>query len=386
MIRLSLFFFLLFATFSAMGALMPLYLKDLGLTTEEIGFLLAMGAVIAIIGQPFFGYVSDRIQSTKKVLISVMVCSLFVSFFYFSVQSFIMLLILFIVLNFFQSSSGPLIENITITYSKKHNKNYGLIRLWGDVGVGAAAVILGALISIVGIQYLGVMYAIILLMAIAVGLFLHDGRKKSTVPISLRSVGRLLKNREYVWFLLISLFIFTTHRLNDSLFTIYLSDIGATETQVGFAWMLATFASAPLFVIMSRLLRKYKEMTLIVIASFLYVVRWLLYGFSGDPTVLITLQLLNGITFPLFIVSALFFVTKIIPDEMAATGQTIFIAVIVGLGGLIGSGGGGWYMARYGAESTYFFGAFITAVGTLLCILTIYNQGRKPLPTMSLDG
>ena len=146
MIRLSLFFFLLFATFSAMGALMPLYLKDLGLTTEEIGFLLAMGAVIAIIGQPFFGYVSDRIQSTKKVLISVMVCSLFVSFFYFSVQSFIMLLILFIVLNFFQSSSGPLIENITITYSKKHNKNYGLIRLWGDVGVGAAAVILGALI------------------------------------------------------------------------------------------------------------------------------------------------------------------------------------------------------------------------------------------------
>jgi PPP family 3-phenylpropionic acid transporter len=376
MFRLSLFFFLLFATFSALGALMPLYLKDLGLTTEQIGLQLAMGAVIAIVGQPFFGYVSDKIQSTKKVLITVMILSLVISFVYFSVQSFLSLLSLFVILNFFKSSTGPLIENITISYSQKHDKNYGLIRLWGDVGIGSASVILGILIGLIGIQYLGVMYAVILMTAILVSFFLQDGRQKTTTSISLKTVGSLLKNKEYLWFLLLSLFIFTTHRMNDSLFTVYLSDIGATDAQVGLSWMLATFASVPLFIFMSRLLKKYQEMTLILIASVLYVIRWILYSFYDEPLVLIQLQLLNGLTFPLFIVAALFYVTKIIPKEIVATGQTIFIAVIVGLGGLIGSGGGGLYMAKFEAKSTYLLGAGITSVGAILCLFTLYVQSR----------
>ncbi len=383
MVRLSLVFFLLFATFSVMGALMPLYLKELGLSTEQVGFQLAMGAVIAVIGQPFFGYVSDKLQSTKKVLISVMIISLFISFFYFTAKSFVSLLILFIVLNFFKSSTGPLMENITITFSQKNNKNYGSIRLWGDVGVGSAAVILGVLIGVFGIEYLGVMYALILVAAIIVSFFLRDGRQKSATPISLYSVLKLLKNKEYLWFLLLSLILFTTHRMNDSLLTVYLSDLGASESHVGLAWMIATFASAPMFIVMGKLLKKYKELTLVLVAAIFYCIRWFLYGFFDHSIVLIYLQLMNGITFPLFIVAALFFVTRIVPSEIAATGQTIFIAVIVGIGGLIGSGGGGWYMGRYGAPATYQLGTIITIIGAILCALTLYYQYR--LASKSLE-
>jgi PPP family 3-phenylpropionic acid transporter len=268
-------------------------------------------------------------------------------------------------------------ENITITYSQKNNKNYGSIRLWGDVGVGSAAVILGVLIGVFGIEYLGIMYAAILLSAILVSVFLRDGRQKSATPISLNSVSKLLKNREYLWFLLLSLILFTTHRMNDSLFTVYLSDLGASESHVGLAWMIATFASAPMFIVMGKLLKKYKELTLVLIAGVFYCIRWFLYGFFDHSIVLIYLQLMNGITFPLFIVAALFFVTRIVPSEIAATGQTIFIAVIVGIGGLIGSGAGGWYMGKYGAPATYQLGTGITAVGALLCAITLYYQYRS---------
>ncbi|MFK4998875.1 MFS transporter [Bacillus sp. N9] len=124
-------FLLLFSAFSITGGIMPLYLKELGLSTEQIGLQLAMGAVISIVGQPLFGFLSDKIQSTKRVLIALMFASLAVSIFYFSVQSSLLLLILFMILNLFASSTGPLTENLSITYSQRNNKNYGAIRLWG---------------------------------------------------------------------------------------------------------------------------------------------------------------------------------------------------------------------------------------------------------------
>lgn len=374
MVRLSLFFFLLFSSFAVTGALMPLYLKDQGYSTEQIGLQLALGSVIAVFGQPFFGFISDRIQSTKKVLLFVVITGLFVSFFYFSAHSFYIMLLLFIALNFFISASGPLIENMTIDYSTKNNKNYGLIRLWGDVGIGASSVLVGLLVGWIGIKYLGFVYAFILLVTICVGFTLKDGRQKTSTPISIKSIKKLLTNRSYLWFLLLGLVAFVPSRMNDVMLTVYLSDLGASESQIGAAWMVATFASAPLFILMGRILKRYQEITLVLIASALYSVRWLLYSLFDDPFTIILLQLMNGITFPLYIVAALFFVTKIIPEEIIATGQTIFIAIIVGIGGLIGSGGGGWFMQHYGAISTYQLGAFISIIGTVLCVITIYVQ------------
>ncbi|MFA9557877.1 MFS transporter [Evansella sp. AB-rgal1] len=108
MLKISLFFFVLFSSYAATGALMPLYLRYQGLSTEQIGVILALGAVVAVFGQPFFGYMSDKLQSTKKVLIGVMIISLCISIIYFQLSTFFMLLFIFIVLNFFKSSTGPL--------------------------------------------------------------------------------------------------------------------------------------------------------------------------------------------------------------------------------------------------------------------------------------
>ncbi|WP_088103940.1 MFS transporter [Halalkalibacter urbisdiaboli] len=376
MFRLSLFFFLLFSSFAIMGVIMPLYLKAKGLSTEQVGLVIAMGSVIAVVGQPLFGYVSDKLKSTKKVLIGLLLISLLVSIVYYSVNSFALLLTFFIILNFFKSSTGPLTENITIAYSQKHDKNYGLIRLWGDVGVGTASVIVGTLVGILGLNKLGWMYGTIIIAALCIAFFLKDDRPDNVSPISLQSIKRLFSNKGYVWFLFLGLIIFMAHRLNDSLFSIYLSDLGASESKIGLSWMIAAFSSSPVFILVAWLAKKYREMTLVFIGALLFSVRWLLYGLFPDPDILIYLQALNSV-FPVFIVPALFLVTKIVPAEITATGQTIFIAVIVGIGGMIGSAGGGWYMEHFGPPATYITCSIITFIGAILCLLTLIKQKHK---------
>ncbi len=48
---------------------LPLYLQYSGLDGTEIGWVMAIGPFIAIFSQPFWGYMSDKYQTVKKILL-----------------------------------------------------------------------------------------------------------------------------------------------------------------------------------------------------------------------------------------------------------------------------------------------------------------------------
>lgn len=381
MIRLAVFYFVLYCSFAVVLMFLPLYLQYQGLATDRIGLIMAMGSVMAVIGQPIWGYISDKMNSAKKVLLFIMVSALLFSFLFFAVESFWPLLLLFTLFMFFMTSCGPLTDSIAMQYANKHHKNYGAMRSFGSIGVGTSALILGMIIGIVGIQYLGWMYAIIMLAAIPLVLIINEsGREETTSyrpPISLSSFKKLLRNKKYIWVMIISFIIFTPHKMNDSLFTIYLADLGASEQQIGLAWMFATFSSVPIFALTGMLLKSFKEMSLLMVAAFLFSMRWFLYGVWDDPQVLTYLQLFQGVTFPLFFVAVYHYVTKLIPKELIATGQLLFVATTIGLGGLLGNAGGGWHMENYSPQATYHLAGYFSLVGTALITITILYSRRN---------
>ncbi|WP_100407920.1 MFS transporter [Bacillus solitudinis] len=385
MVRFSMFYFVLYSSFAAIFMFVPLYLQAQGLTKDEIGFIMAMGSVIAVFGQPIWGYASDKVQSTRFVLLLVMVCALLSSFFLFSVHTYLSLVLLFTLFMFFMTSCGPLTDSMAMQFALKNNKNYGLMRAFGSIGVGTSALFLGILIGGVGINYLGWIYAAIMIAAIPLVFFVREsGREKrdaSKPRLSLHSIKTLLRNKQYISILLVSMIIFTPHKMNDSLFTIYLADLGANEQQIGLSWMLATFSSVPLFSLTGVLLKRYSELVLMLVASCLFSVRWFLYGFWDQPEVLTFLQLMQGVTFPLFFVAVFHYVTQLIPREFVATGQMLFIAATIGLGGLIGNAGGGWFMEFVSPQATYQFAGMLSMIGALLIGLTLIrreSQDRGP--------
>lgn len=380
MIRLAGFYFILYSSFAVVLMFLPLYLQFQGLSTGRIGLIMAVGSVMAVVGQPVWGYISDKMNSTKKVLLFVMVCALFLSFLFFSVSSFFPLLFLFTLFMFFMTSCGPLTDSMAMQYANQYNKNYGALRSFGSIGVGTSALGLGALIGAVGIQYLGWMYAAIMIVAIPFVLLVDEsGREKTSYhpSISLVSIKTLIKNKKYIWIVIMSFLIFTPHKMNDSLFTIYMSELGALEQQIGLAWMLATFSSVPIFALTGYLIKRYQEMTLLLIAALLFSVRWFMYGFWDSPQILTYLQILQGVTFPLYFVTVFHYVTKLIPKELVATGQLIFIAATIGLGGLLGNAGGGWYMEYFTPQATYQLAGFFSLAGALLILVTILHSAKK---------
>lgn len=380
MVRLAFFYFILYSSFSIALSFFPVFLESNHLGKDQIGYIMAIGSVVAIIGQPFWGYWSDKLQSTKKMLLTVMIFSFFISFFLYSAATFVGLFLLFALFNFFKSSCGPLAENLGVQYATTHNKNYGAIRMWGAIGVGTGSLVFGYVMNWVGIGRIGWVYASVILLALPFIYLVTDYRNpKQVVKINLSSIMTLLRNKEYIWVLFICFVVMITHKMNDSLLAIYLTSMGAPISHVGMAWMIATFSSVPAFALTGILLKRFHELPIMAIAALLYSLRWSIITLVEDPQLLIALQLLHGITFPVFFISALAYVTRLVPKELIATGHTIFIAVAMGMTGLVGSSGGGWIMEQFNPQAAYQTGSIVTLGGAVLVILTIVYMRRNKM-------
>ncbi|HZG86032.1 MFS transporter [Paenibacillus sp.] len=382
MFRISLFMFLLFSTYSIVGFFLPPYLLSKGLDASQIGTLLAVGSFVTIIAQPIWGYVSDKKQAVKPVITLLLFCGLLISSGFFSATAFGLILFFYGLFAFFNSATGPLSEALCISYAQDNNKNFGRIRLWGEIGVGSSALILGIVVDRIGIQSLGFLYAGTMSVALAATFLLP--KSKSTAPsVRLSDFGRLFTKRKLLWCLLLALIIGIPHKMNDGMLAIHLQGLGGTDTQLGMAWLAATFSTVPAFFFISRLIAKWNELGILFVAATAYAVRWLLYSQADRPELLIAAQVLHSLTFPLFFVASIQYLSRVVPTELRASGQSLFAVTFSGLGGIIGSSGGGFAIERIGVQWTYLSGAFLAFLGAVAVFVIYVAEKRKDGGAMS---
>ncbi|GGF94513.1 MFS transporter [Paenibacillus abyssi] len=376
MVRISAYVYLLFSTFSMMVFFFPLYLQNKGLDSSQIGAIFACGAFVSIFAQPFWGYVSDRTKTIKKIIIVILTASLFLSMGLLSMGSFTMIILFYAVFMFFNSASAPLTDTLTISYAHENNKDYGRIRLWGEVGVGISALLLGLLVERIGIDYLRYIYAVALSFAIIAALLLKD-TKATPVPVNLAALGKLFMKPRLLWFLLVVLIISIPHRMNDSMLAIYLSELGASETQLGMAWFVATISTVPALFFVGKLIERWSALGIFIIGAVIYIIRWAIYSQTDNPSVLIAAQALHGLSFPLFFVASIHYLSTLVPNELRATGQAALAVTFGGLGGIIGSAAGGYTMDNFGPHTAFGAGSIFALVGTVAAVSTVLFHKRS---------
>src|SRR5690625_7048648 len=101
LVPLKMFLFCFHATNTIILSFLPLYLKDKGLTGTEIGWVLAIGPFASIIAQPFWGFLSDKYKTVKKILIVAASGMLIASIFFFQMNHLIFIFILGVLFYFF---------------------------------------------------------------------------------------------------------------------------------------------------------------------------------------------------------------------------------------------------------------------------------------------
>ena len=140
----------------AVGNYQTVYLQSIGFPATDFGLLNAIACAVAIFAMTFWGTVSDRIGSVRKIVILTLTlgCGLFIFVPLIPTgQSYstLLFLILIPIINFFRVPMSPFVDNLTVRNCAEHRLNYGMVRSSGSLLFAVAGVItVNALIPAAG--------------------------------------------------------------------------------------------------------------------------------------------------------------------------------------------------------------------------------------------
>ncbi|RCW76773.1 MFS transporter [Saliterribacillus persicus] len=349
---------------------LPLYLQHKGLTGKEIGWVMAIGPLAAIFSQPFWGYMSDKYQTVKRILMICIVGIIITSVIFLQMSVLPLLLTFGATFFFFAAPIGALGDSLSQRRADSLGISFGSIRMWGSIGFATSSLLVGELLSYTGIEYIMWPYLVLAIAALIVTTQLVDVKIEAP-PIQLGDIKILARKKPFIIFLVLITFITIAHRANDSFIGIYIAQLGGSEDLIGYAWFAGVASEAIVFATAGLWFRKFHPLIFIIGAGLLYSIRWFLYSSFEDPIFIVALQFLHGLTFGIFYLTAFQYVTRLIPRVLQSTGHLVFVSVFFGISGIIGSLIGGSLIDSMGGGSLYFFMGSLTLLGSIF--LTVYH-------------
>ena len=179
---------------------------------------------------------------------------------------------------------------------------------------------------------------------------------------------KILRSKEILWFFGRTFCLAIAHRMNEAFLTLTLSELGAGEGLIGWSLMVSAASEIPIFFLLSKYGDKMKELPLLTFASLMFALRFLLMALAADPLSVLAVQSLHSITFGVFYVTAVRYITRIIPWQYRATGMALFIIFWSSVSGLLSGAFGGLLFEAAGRPAFYQLAtllAFIAGLGFL---------------------
>ena len=364
--RLSGFYFFYFA---ALGALVPywgLYLKSLGFSAVEIGELIAIIMATKIIAPNIWGWIADH--SGRRMLIVRIACLLAVITFagVFLGQGYWWLALVMSVFSFFWNAALPQFEATTLNHLGNETQRYSSIRLWGSIGFMLAVSGLGVLFEKTGTAILP-QVVLLLFAGIWLASLLVPEQAARHQTFDHEPLSKVLKRRS-VWSLFAVCFLVqASHGPYYTFYSLYLSDFGYTEIMIGQLWALGVFAEICVFLRMHRWLPAYGSRNLLLAATLLTSIRWVLIAFFVDHVwIIVAAQILHAASFGVYHAVAIHLVHGLFTGRHQGRGQALYSSLSFGAGGALGSLAAGYLWEGLGAQQMYLFAAATAALAAIV--------------------
>ncbi|GEK33755.1 multi-drug resistance efflux pump PmrA [Kurthia sibirica] len=357
---------------------LPVYMTAQGLNESEVGIIIGAGGFITIIAQPFFGMISDRFKTVRKVILLLILLTTIGGFALYQLSSFTMIIVLTLVVYAFLMPLDPLTESLSFTSSEVLKISYGSVRTYGALGFAIMSLIVGYTMDWFGMSSISYLFAILGTVGFIIVFFLRDV-PTTVVPISKAGLKKLLFDKEMILFLILIFISSIPARMNDTFLGIHIGSLNGDTKLVGIAFFISAATEILIFALSFLWLKKGRELQLITIAIFFYAIRFLLSGIVESPYALIAVQVLQMVTFPIFYTAAIQYLYQIVPAEWRATGQTILALLFFGISGIISSALGGYIYTIFGGHIFYYMLSIISTIAFLYGVALVIRQHRKSL-------
>jgi PPP family 3-phenylpropionic acid transporter len=380
-ISFALFFFAYYGYVGVFSPYASLYFADKGMTAAQIGVLMSLMQVMRIFGPNLWGWVADHTQRRVAVLRVTALAALIAFCGIFFGQTFAHFFIVMVAINAFTSAQGPLSEALMLSEMRGDLTNYGKVRLWGSVGFILAVTVAGQMLDRWGIGLLP-WITLALLALVLVACLRMDESPHPVTTHEMPSVASVLRKREVVAFFASTFLMIAAHASLYVYYSLYLAQIGYSNTVIGLMWSLGVIAEIVFFFYQAPIFRRFGIQRLMVASLLIAVVRFLMIGFGAQSiVVLVIAQIMHAATFGTHHSASVATMQRWFAGPLQASGQALFISISYGLGGTIGGLILSGLWDTFGSRAVYLMSAIFSLAATAAAVLSYrwqpHNEERK---------
>ncbi len=358
------FNFMLFASTAFMSPFIVLYYQRLGFSGAQIGILTGITPLVTFFAAPLWSALADTTRRHRLILGLAILLGITMLIIYPLVSTFLPILVIAIFINTFFAPVSAFADSATMHMLADKRELYGRVRVGGSIGYGLAAAVAGTVVQNFGLRYAFWGCAGLFFLNFFISQKLEYGQVEDKEPIG-RKVRALLANPHWVLFLIVAFAGGLSLSALNNYFFPYMGELGARESTMGLALTVGTISEIPILFFSNRLVKRFGSYRLLILSMILTSLRMFLFALSTSPLIVLLVQLLNGLNFPIMWVAGVSYADENAPPGLRTTAQGLFSAMVFGIGMAVGGLVGGPLLESIGGRGLY----LVFGVGVLIIIL-----------------
>lgn len=377
----------------AIGNYQTVYLQSHGFSASFIGLINATVSAMSIVIVPMWGMISDRMRSIRNVFLLTMTVGA-IAFAFIPLIAGLpgigtpLLLAYLCLVYAFRNPANSMLDNWLVRYSNQKMLDYGSMRSLGSLGFAIAGVAIAGAVSAFGTGWTFPVCSIMMIPVLLMSLRTDDS-KPIAAPASRQHKESfnpmvLFKNYYYSTFLVFAFLICLVINSAGAFLPYLLGDIGVPSTRFGVITAYMAIIEIPMLMSSKKLRQSMPLYMLTILCCICYTAGCLLLSTSAHTLFsVMIIETFNGLASGLFIASASNYVYTLTPENLKATGQSIYVAVTAAAG-IIASLAGGMLVDAFGATVFYMVIGFIALFSGAFMAITIFiGQKKLKLPLES---
>ena len=377
--------------YAVVGSFASVFLLARGYSNSEIGVILAVANVVAVVLQPMVADFADRSKKISLVglieIMTIVMLVFMVGLFVFQQKS-LALSVIFLMLLAWHTSLQPLINSLNFKLEESGLKiNFGVARSMGSLAYSILCAFMGTLVEKHSVSIMPVSGVVVILMLMA---SLFATKKMFDKAVAAKTVTEqavqatadkeeveeinlidfLKRNKVFLILNIGVLGIFFSNQVLNNYMIQIVTSVGGDSEDMGRILSIMAFLEIPLMVCAGSLRKKFSCELMLKIAAIGFTVKIALHYVATTVAMIYFAQLFQLISFGLFLPVMVMFINEVMSKGEAVKGQAFFTMMST-VASIIGSLIGGVILDISGAKMLTLIATIITAAGTVILIMSI---------------
>ena len=378
--------------YAVVGSFASVFLLARGYSNSEIGVILAVANVVAVVLQPMIADFADRSKKVSLVgLIEMMtiIMLLFMTGLFVFQQKSLALSVIFLMLLAWHTSLQPLINSLNFKLEECGLKiNFGVARSMGSLAYSILCAFMGTLVETYSVSIMpfsGVVVILMLMVSLMATKKMFDKAAaasvtrgeietvavaKEEVEEEINLIAFLKRNKVFLLLNIGVLGIFFSNQVLNNYMIQIVSNVGGDSEDMGRILSIMAFLEIPLMVCAGSLRKKFSCELMLKVASMGFTIKIAIHYIAKTVGMIYFAQLFQLVSFGLFLPVMVMFIDEVMSKGEAVKGQAFF-TMMTTVASIIGSLLGGVILDISGAKMLTLVATIFTAIGTVILIMTV---------------